>query len=1122
MVKTCSLELEAKSENLVKLIDWIQTFCGSHAPATELEFKIQLISEELFLNFVKQSENNQTTENTINFSLIPETNGASLKVDTGGSVFNPLETAETEDSRATTDESQIDVLGLLMIRELTTKAEYSRENDRNNFFFSFNESSINQPDVQDNVEDNVLDAKDIDSEKQPSVFRERCRPRAITLKICVILLLLVSAGVASTGALNFIKFERILMNATAERYDPVLREVQRTIHESLRGGLTLSSTRTTEGVLDRSAADFDNAITLVVRDLDGEVLFRTGESPDLQSTVPPAGEIVGDLMTGEQFVRSMAIIQHGTPVGTLSLLHDQNVVRAGIAEIKEQLEFVSWASFLLFSPLLIIVATFMVGRIEGRFFDGVLTVEKICKSLRNTSISSEVWRIQKSLETFRGFQSWTREMTGSRPFLLITLLATLAMPFLLLGFLSVRVLEPKLLHEFKTQTQNASENITRKVEYAASSFGGLHTLRDVEYVLDRTRLSSEAMSFFALTNQSGEILHLSADNPSDVPEQIASLNITTEQPVMGWLNQYVHEISGISLRNSNSFSSNSENELLISEFPIFGTDSKPVGALYAGVDLSAAAAVKRDIWIDTGVVVLAVVLVSVELLIILFSLYLIRPAAAINFLSFRLHNRDLRFTLRTMGSGAAKRIIKRLDEIIRQSVETTRSTIGLKMPGPEGPLPVRIPSLSYVRLPLFLFCLSETVLRPILPQFLGNFAPVGNDPNFLTGIIMSGFMAASLFSVLLGSFLSERIGVSRIFMIGAISSALGMCGHLFATEFVSIFFSRILTGFGYGLVYAAAQVHVAQHSDPIKRTTGFSLFLAVIVAAEICGPAIGGIIADRFGNLPVFMAATALLIFSSIACFFLISRFAPDVTDVSAIPFENGSTLRDSSERAASGLLQQFKIAKSILLNRRFCVAIICFAIPAKALLTGGLFLLIPLIVYSNGGGASESARVLMGYGIAILLLVSAFAPLADRWKKFSLWVATGSMLAGIGFFFPHAWLLLGDGGLLFLFAATLLFGIGQTLAIPTQISFLLETTERQLVTYGVGPILGLFRFLERFGSFLGPIIAGFLLLVFQPAIALQWMGFGTVLLAAIGMSWFLAVGQYEEEEEINALLVKT
>ncbi|MCY4305853.1 MAG: MFS transporter [Aestuariivita sp.] len=1122
MTETYSLEVEAKNENLATLIDWIQTFCTNHKPATELEFKIQLIAEELFLYLTKQNVNDQARENIVNFSLIPETNGASLKLDTEGSDFNPLEATETEDLTAKTDDNQIDVLGLLMIRELTTKAEYNRKNNRNHFLFSFSEFTTLKSEIKDDVNDNIVDTKDIDSQKEPLVFPERCRPRVITLRICVILLLMLSAGVATIGALNFIKFERILMNATAERYDPILREVQRTINESLRGGLTLSSTRTTEGVLDRSVADFDDAITLVVKDLEGEVLFRTGDLPDAQTTVPPFGKIVGDITTGEEFSRSMAIIQDGTPVGTLSLLHNKNVASAGIIKIKEQLEFVSWASLLLFLPLLIIVTTFMVGRIEGRFYYGVLTVEKICRSLRNTSVSSEVWRIQKSLEIFRGIQSWTREMTGSRPFLLISLLTTLAMPFLFLGFLSVRVLEPKLLHEFKTQTQNASENITRKIEYAVSSFGGLHTLRDAEHVLDRTRLSSPALSFLALTNQSGEILHLSADNPLKVPQQIASLSATVEQPVMGWLDQYVQEISGVSLRNSNSFSSESEGELLISEFPILGTDSKPIGTLYAGVDLSTTAEIKRDIWIDIGVVVLAVILISVELLLLLFSLYLIRPAAAINFLSFRLHNRDLRFTLKTMGSGAAKRIIKSLDQIIRQSIETTRSTTGLKMPGPEGPLSVRISSLSYVRLPLFLFCLSEAILRPILPQFLGNFAPAGNDPNFLTGIVMSGFMAASLFSVLFGSFLSERIGARRIFLIGAVSSALGMCGHLFAAEFASIFFSRILTGFGYGLVYAAAQVHVAQHSDPIKRTTGFSLFLAVIVAAEICGPAIGGIIADRFGNLPVFMAATILVIFSGVICFFLLSRFAPDVTDISAIPFENGSKFEELSEHAGGGLLQQFKIAKSIMLNRRFSVAIICFAIPAKALLTGGLFLLIPLIVYLNGGGASESARVLMGYGIAILLLVSTFAHLADRWKKFSLWVATGSILAGIGFVVPHSWILLGDGGLLFLFAATLLFGIGQMLAIPTQISFLLQTTERQLIMHGVGPILGLFRFLERFGSFLGPVIASLLLLIFPPAIALQWMGFGTIILASIGMSWFLAVGQNEEEDEINALIIET
>jgi len=94
---------------------------------------------------------------------------------------------------------------------------------------------------------------------------------------------------------------------------------------------------------------------------------------------------------------------------------------------------------------------------------------------------------------------------------------------------------------------------------------------------------------------------------------------------------------------------------------------------------------------------------------------------------------------------------------------------------------------------------------------------------------------------------------------------------------------------------------------------------------------------------------------------------------------------------------------------------------------------------------------------------------------------------------------------------ATLLFGIGQTLSIPTQISFLVQIAERQTISTGAGTVLGVFRFLERLGSLAGPLIAGALLLAFPPSVALMWMGLGALLLSAAGLSWLLAFGERDE-----------
>ncbi len=714
-------------------------------------------------------------------------------------------------------------------------------------------------------------------------------------------------------------------------------------------------------------------------------------------------------------------------------------------------------------------------------------------------------------------------MFGIRRVFMIAFLVLLVAPFLLFGYLSIRIFEPKLLHEFETQTIAASSGVQGRIDRAIESFGGMHTLRDVEPVLDSAREAAPGMSFLAVSDTRGNILHLSADNPEAVRRSLAQVALSSPERsgVREGLGGMIERLTGISVSESTTtMSSRSGGDLLVTGFPLGG--DQPVGILYAGLDTGALDALKQDIWVDTGVVVFAIVLLAMEMLVLIFAIYLLRPVWAIDFLTARLRDRDLRFTLRSFGGGTAHRLIHRIDKTITRLAASSQSDSGLRLPVSE-PRPLRIPAVSHVRLPLFLFFLSEGLLRPVLPQFLATFSPPGTDPNLRIGVIMAGFMAASLFSVLMGSIMSERAGGARkVFFWGSVCAAVGMAGHLIAGDFLSILLMRTFTGFGYGLVFAAAQVHIAQHADPARRTTGFSLFLAVFVAAEICGPAIGGIIADRFGDTQVLQGATLVIVFAAAACVLLLPSKVPDITNPEAEPREEIPDIVQMRPGLSMDVVRgQWAMVAGVLANVRFTVAIFCFTVPAKALLTGGLFLLVPLTVFANGGEAVESARVLMGYGIAILLLVPVLAPLADRWKQFGAWVAVGGIAAGVGFVLPHAWGVFNGAGLWIIFISAMLFGLGQTLSIPTQISFLMQTADHEVHRFGKGTVLGIFRFLERLGSFAGPIIAGLLLLSYPPDLALMWMGLGSILLAAIGLSWFMAVGQRDEEEAINALLVE-
>lgn len=707
---------------------------------------------------------------------------------------------------------------------------------------------------------------------------------------------------------------------------------------------------------------------------------------------------------------------------------------------------------------------------------------------------------------------------------MLTLVLLTLIPFLLFGILSIRIFEARLLPEVESQTINSGLGLQRRLNLAIAFSGDLESLRGVEETLDATRSFSAGMEFLALTDPNGEILHLSANDPGSVAETLSRLSDPVTETMADRLSGTWEMVTGRPLYSPIEMSGRRVDNLLLSSLPLGSDPGNPDGFLHAGVNIEVIDALTRDIWFDIVTVVIAVALVAIEALILIYAALIIRPLWMIEFLTKRLSAMDLRFVPHSLWGGGMQELVRRINEVIWKGIDAVGSRaaeIGLLLPGADGPRPIRSPAVSYIRLPLFMFFLSEAILRPILPQFLGQFAPPDSDPGLRIGQIMAGFMAASLISVLVGSILAERFGARRIFFWGAILSAVGIAGHLAAQGFVTILLSRSLTGFGYGLVYAAAQIYINQHAKLDRRSSGFSVFFAVVVSAEICGPALGGVLADRLGLASALVAATVVAAISALLCMLIISRLVPDLTDASGTPEDMAEGAAEAqSGRRTAGL--RWDAFRTVLLNPRFLVAMVCFAIPSKALLTGGLFLLMPLAVVGSGGSASDSARVIMAYGIAILLLAPIMSPLADRWRKFHLWVAVGCCIAGIGLVLPHTWDTLGHGGLIVLMVATLLFGVGQTLSIPSQISYLMQVSEARDTETSAGAVLGTFRFIERLGSLFGPLVASGLLLTATPEEALMLMGIAAVLLMACGLSWYLAFGDQEEGDEIRALLYET
>ncbi len=387
MEEAYHLRIKPTIENLLQVVVWVEAFCEAHPPSAEYEYKLQLLSEELFLNAVNHAYGPDRPDGDVWLTLLPQPEGASLIMEDEGEPFDPLEEAPAPDLEASLEDRDIGGLGLMLVREMSDQAAYERVGNRNRLALVFGPGPLPKM------------SGDVDTPKRSrlhGIFRD-CRPRGITFRIVAILLVLLAVGISAAAGLNYLKFERILIETAAARYDPVLRELNRVVNDSLRSGLTLESTRTTQQLLDRSASQFGGAFDLAVRNANGAMLFGTEDFEGPSKPLPPQGEIVPDYSDPSRFVGHMSIVQNGVVVGTLSLSHGAEEVRETIPVMERELRRVVVVSLAPLLPLLAIATIFVLGRIEGRFHGRILAVTGMGDFKSSDPLAEAIQQVEESI-----------------------------------------------------------------------------------------------------------------------------------------------------------------------------------------------------------------------------------------------------------------------------------------------------------------------------------------------------------------------------------------------------------------------------------------------------------------------------------------------------------------------------------------------------------------------------------------------------------------------------------------------------------------------------------------------------------------------------------------------------
>jgi predicted MFS family arabinose efflux permease/HAMP domain-containing protein len=451
-------------------------------------------------------------------------------------------------------------------------------------------------------------------------------------------------------------------------------------------------------------------------------------------------------------------------------------------------------------------------------------------------------------------------------------------------------------------------------------------------------------------------------------------------------------------------------------------------------------------------------LVAFEVMRVLLAASFATPLRAINEFFTRIASGDFRRTLARDFFGGIGRLNGRINAIVSElnAGARRRQAAGATMPpGLSFDLSgerssVRASAIENIRWSFFLLIFAESLSLSFFPIFVAQFY----DPAFglplhvVIGIPITVFMLVWAITMPFAGTWCDRIGYRLAFSVGAAMTTIGLFLTAYSTSLADLLLWRSITAVGYGIVYVTTQAYITVFVPTKEGTQGQAMFLASFFTGSLSGAAIGGILVDRLGFAMTFLLSAGL---SAIAALYVLRSLGD----------ETGRTV---AKKALT--LADFKL---LVRHKQFAIVTFLSAVPAKVALAGFLYYSVPLYLKGLGYNQSITGRVMMGYGLAIILIGPMVARLADqaqtrRWR----FVMLGGYAAALAMAVP---LLVEDmkGAVI----AVIGLGVAHAVGVSPQMTLINDRCGETVREVGQATAVGIFRLVERIGTVTGPLLLG-------------------------------------------------
>ncbi|MDQ0317544.1 MFS transporter [Amorphus orientalis] len=631
---------------------------------------------------------------------------------------------------------------------------------------------------------------------------------------------------------------------------------------------------------------------------------------------------------------------------------------------------------------------------------------------------------------------------------------------------SIRGAESLLLPALDEKADVDGRTLAGQVAQALSYEIALDDLRGVEPVFETMLARNDEFGFVALVGPDGRATALSvAPSLAGAGDTVAALS----------------------------------REMRTVETPVV-VDGQTEASVVIGIPNVVAQTLIQSIWLDMAVLLLVSFLVALQLLSFAFTLPsasvlsgLARRIASIRSGDFRPHppvagsgplavevaNIDqeterLRATQARLATEAeregATAVAGELDEIGR------RYRLGAERTDPPG-------TLLAVKAPVFLFFLAEELTRPFLPTYIESFAePIaGLSIEMVISLPIVIFMAIVAIAQPTLNNVTERIGRSRSMGVGALLALIGFVGTAYVGNMIELIIWRSVTALALAIVFVAAQGFIVDRTGAANRGRGLGLFVSAIMVAMVCGPPIGGVVADRIGTTAAFLVAAAMCLASAICA-------------IAALP-------EDPPGLKGRGNPMRLRQALVVLKKPALVALLVGCALPAKMILIGFCFYYLPLVLSAEGFDSATIGHVLMLYGLAMVVLIPLVSRLSDRGGGRVPFVVAGAIVSALAvgqiYLWPAPW-----GAAI----AVLQIGVAQGLSITPQSALVGELGARYAPDLSQGGLYGIFRLIERTGNALGPAVFAFIWGLYGVDMAI-WVTSAIVAVGGVALAVTVMVG---------------